>query len=302
MRLVWPWGGMAVARVVAVHGIGQQVRGESVLHEQWFPAMRDGVAFAGGGDLGPQDVRCVSYGQVFRPAGRPLASDVPPLTAEDVAEGFDQDLLALWWAQAARVDPAVIAPDARTLARTPAGVQAALRALMGSAFFAGLALRALVFDLHQVRRYLTDPQVKAAAQEQVARVVTADTRVIVAHSLGSVVAYEALCAHPQWRQWPVRTLVTLGSPLGIPHLVFDRLQPKPAGDAGGGVRGVWPAPVEQWTNIVDAGDVVALVKDLGPLFGDRVRGFVVHNGSHAHSVAPYLTAAETGAAIAAGLG
>jgi hypothetical protein len=285
-----------VARVVAVHGIGRQLKGESLLHQDWFPAMRDGVRFAGG-DIGPDDLRCVSYGQVFRPPGRSLATDVPALTAGDVTEGFDQELLALWWAQAARVDEQVIAPDARSLARAPSGVQAALRALSGSEFFAGLALRALVFDLHQVRRYLTEPRVRAQVQGRVAQAVSADTRVIVAHSLGSVAAYETLCANSHW---PVRTLVTLGSPLGIGKLVFDRLQPPPS-DGGHEPRGVWPAPIEAWTNIVDAGDVVALVKDLRPLFGEGVRGFVVHNGSHAHDVSPYLSAPETGAAILSGL-
>ncbi len=55
-------------------------------------------------------------------------------------------------------------------------------------------------------------------------------------------------------------------------------------------------------NVADAGDVVvALVKDLRPLFGGQVADYLVHNGSHAHDVRPYLTAAETGAAIAADL-
>ncbi|MFD8967973.1 hypothetical protein ACFV0C_23770 [Streptomyces sp. NPDC059568] len=48
--------------------------------------------------------------------------------------------------------------------------------------------------------------------------------VIVAHSLGSVIAYEALCAHPDW---PDLTLVTLGSPLAVRGVVFDRLAPPP---------------------------------------------------------------------------
>jgi hypothetical protein len=286
-----------VARVVAVHGIGQQVRGEALLHQQWFPAMRDGIALVGG-SLAPEDVRCVFYGQVYRPVGRPLGPDVPVLKADDVSEGFDTELLASWWAEAARVDPAVIDPDARVLARTPSVVQAGLRALLGSKFFAGLALRALVFDLHQVRRYLTEPSVRQAVQEQVAQAIEPDTRVMVAHSLGSVVAYEALCTHPAW---PVRSLVTLGSPLGMPRLVFDRLRPPPAADGTGRVRGAWPGPIKVWTNVVDAGDVVALVKDLRPRFGEQVRGFVVDNGSHAHRVEPYLTAVETGTAIAAGM-
>jgi hypothetical protein len=113
-----------------------------------------------------------------------------------------------------------------------------------------------------------------------------------------VVAYEALCAHPEW---PVRALVTLGSPLGIRNLIFDRLVPAPAARVSGGVQGAWPGGVRSWVNVADAGDVVALLKDLRPLFGERVACYLVHNGSHAHDVRPYLTAAETGAAIAAGL-
>jgi pimeloyl-ACP methyl ester carboxylesterase len=289
---------VVVAAVVGVHGIAQQVKGESVLHAEWFAPMVDGVRFAGG-DLTPGDLCCVSYGQVFRPPGRPLAGDLPPLGADEVTEGFDEELLALWWAEAAQVDDQVIAPDARSLMRTPRSVQAALRALSGSRFFAGLALRAMVFDLHQVRRYLTEPDVHAWAQRQLAQAIGDDTRVIVAHSLGSVVAYEALCANPHW---PVQTLVTLGSPLGVRNLIFDRLRPTPTPTANGGTpRGVWPGPVQRWTNIADAGDVVALVKDLKPLFGERLRGFVVHNAANAHDVAPYLTAPQTGAAIRAGL-
>jgi hypothetical protein len=74
--------------------------------------------------------------------------------------------------------------------------------------------------------------------------------------------------------------------------MFDRLLP-PMAD-GPGVRGVWPAPIPKWTNIVDDGDVVALVKDLKPLFGERIRGFAVRNGSHAHDVRPYLAAPRPG--------
>lgn len=92
-------------------------------------------------------------------------------------------------------------------------------------------------------------------------------------------------------------MVTLGSPLGIANLVFDRLQPPPVTGLG-----AWPgAEGLVWTNVADAGDVVALVKDLRPRFGEHVRNVVVHNGAKAHSVVPYLTDRLTGAAIAAGL-
>jgi hypothetical protein len=76
-----------------------------------------------------------------------------------------------------------MAPDARTLA----WVQAGLRALSGSAFFAGVAERTLLLDLRQVSRYLSDQQVRQAVQGRVAPAVGDDeVRVLVGHSLGAV--------------------------------------------------------------------------------------------------------------------
>jgi hypothetical protein len=108
--------------------------------------------------------------------------------------------------------------------------------------------------------------------------------VIVAYSLGSVVAYETLCANPSWSGI---NLVTLGSPLGIRRLVLDRLEPSPLGD-----KGLWPQSVTQWTNIADRGDVVALVKELNPLFGDQLTDLLVHNGAKAHDARPRQTISD----------
>lgn len=290
-----------MARVVGVHGIGKQLLGEDTLLSQWFPAVCDGLRRAGASYvLTESDMVMAFYGHLFRSAGEFLAVDDPRFTADDVEDGFERDLLLSWWRAASEIDPGVVPPDADTLVGTPQSVQAALRALAGSRFFAGIAIRSMVFDLKQVRRYLLDSDVRVRARARVLDTIREDTRVVVAHSLGSVVAYEALCALPGHQ---VRALVTLGSPLGIRNLVFDRLnpQPKPTG-LGQPARGVWPGgPDLTWTNLADAGDVVALIKDLRPAFGDQLRSARVHNGSHAHDATAYLTDALCGQAIAAGL-
>ncbi|MEW2623268.1 hypothetical protein [Streptomyces sp. NPDC048106] len=288
-----------MARVVGVHGIGQQLLGEHQLGAAWAPALADGVTRAKG-RLDPDDVGMAFYGDLFRPVGRALAVGDPRYTASDVEEGFEQDLLRAWWEEAARTDARIVGPDERTLLRTPTAVQAGLRVLSRLPYFADVALRAMVFDLKQVRRYLTEPGLRERVWERIDAAIGPDTRVLVAHSLGSVAAYEALWHRPDW---PVTTLVTIGSPLAIPGLVFERLRPPP--DVPDGTlpgTGRWPGNVRAWTNVSDEGDIVALVKDLKPRFGDRVRCHVVHNGSHAHDAKPYLSSQEVGRAVASGLG
>ena len=216
-----------MTRVVGVHGVGHQFAGENTLRAEWLPALKDGLARAGRCLASDDDFACVFYGNLFRPAGKAVIDQ--PLDASDVAEDWERELLELWWREAARVDPAVRRPDERTKLRTPNIVQRALDALSQSRFFVGLAERALILDLKQVRRYLDEPAVRRAACASIDQAIGSDTTVIIAHSLGSIVAYEALCAHPAW---PVRTFVTIGSPLGITNLIFEKLQPRPESGVG----------------------------------------------------------------------
>ncbi|MET7413067.1 hypothetical protein [Streptomyces rubiginosohelvolus] len=76
---------------------------------------------------------------------------------------------------------------------------------------------------------------------------------IIAHSLGSVVAYEAL-----WNSGlPVDRLLTVGSPLGLRGGIFERVVPGP-------VEGLGRKPdnVGQWLNVADRGDIVAVPRFL----------------------------------------
>ena len=190
----------------------------------WVPALLDGVELArGAGLLRPEDVGCAFYGDLYRRPGRTLGDDIASLEPEDVRDEAEAELLAAWWREAAAVDPGVVPPSARTLGPVM-GVQAALAALAGSRFLAGTTEWLLIFWLQQVRAYFTKPELRELIQQRFCEAIGPDTQVVVAHSLGSVVAYEALCAHPDWN---VRSLVTLGSPLAIRNIIFDRLRPPP---------------------------------------------------------------------------
>jgi len=285
-----------MAGILVVHGVGQEAQGPSTLQARLFPALRDGILRAGA-DIGPDDVSFASYGELFRPESEFLAP-APRYDASDVRPGYEEDLLAALWERAADRDEAVIPPDEEVLGRTPAVARRALAALSRSKFLAGTAEAAFIGDLKQVSTYFGDKKMRAAVQEKVAAAIADDTRLIVGHSLGSVVVYEVLFAHPHQQ---VRALVTLGSPLGLRNVVFDRLTPAPAAVPGSNqVMGAWP-PVRMWANVADTGDVVAAVEDLRPLFGAGIHQLRVHNGAKAHDMTSYLTDPRTGELILAGL-
>ncbi|MFG2821683.1 hypothetical protein ACGFX4_19910 [Kitasatospora sp. NPDC048365] len=153
--------------------------------------------------------------------------------------------------------------------------------------------RVLVANLREVEAYTTWPQRRNLVRERVAGVIRQEAPVVViAHSLGSYITYEALHASPDLQ---VELLVTVGSPLRVPSLA-RRLDP--ALRAGRGAR---PAGVKRWVNIADVGDVVAVPPKLGEVFPvdadetcDNGLGFhgiggYLANGLLAAAVAPYLS-------------
>ncbi len=109
--------------------------------------------------------------------------------------------------------------------------------------------------------------------------------IVLAHSLGSVIAYDCLKRLPGCPE--VDGLITFGSPLGIDE-VQDRL--KPEWTRGDG----FPARVGRWVNIYDRFDVVC---GLDPLLGNdfgRGNDHVVEDvhapnkGSWRHTASKYL--------------
>jgi pimeloyl-ACP methyl ester carboxylesterase len=87
----------------------------------------------------------------------------------------------------------------------------------------------------QAVRYLTEPTIRDAAIAAIHQHLDDDTRVVLAHSLGSVIAYEAHHKRPQ----PLPLLITIRSPLGLPS-VIRRLQQPPAYPARGAAAGRAP--------------------------------------------------------------
>ncbi|MFG2924448.1 hypothetical protein ACGFYA_23475 [Streptomyces sp. NPDC048305] len=145
--------------------------------------------------------------------------------------------------------------------------------------FAGLS-RYGIFHLGQVAAYLDDEVVRERAIESVLASVTPDTKAVLAHSLGTVVAYEALHRLGQ----PLPLLVTFGSPLGMRSIIHQRLRPLPLRS---------PAQVKRWVNVADRDDFIVSTLKLRKLFPENddvlERTVLVRNSNiDPHSATEYL--------------
>ena len=148
-------------------------------------------------------------------------------------------------------------------------------------------------DLLQVTRYLTEDDLRAAAQARVVALLGEDTKLVIGHSLGSVVAWEACQALDR----PLPVLVTLGSPLGLDTVVYPRLRPQPPS---------WPPPVHRWVNVAHPDDVVAVDPDLGRLFPSpdslTIESHTPQSKHEHHAATGYLEEEATGHVVAAAVG
>jgi hypothetical protein len=59
-----------MARVVGVHGVGNQFHGENTLRAEWLPALKDGLARADRRLASDEDFACAFYGNLFRSRGK----------------------------------------------------------------------------------------------------------------------------------------------------------------------------------------------------------------------------------------
>jgi hypothetical protein len=295
-----------MAEIVLVHGIDQQQSSADKLESAWLPCLAGGIRTYGDPELADQlwraagvpggiETRMAFYGHLFLKQGQ-QGEDPGEFSIEEaqIAEALAREWLHHGSTRSSRPNDRVLAERELAYVNQQMGEEQGVgrvgRSAIGSLarlpWFAsagmGLAERFVKRSLAQVTRYFTDEAVRGAAQERVRQLVDDRTKVIIGHSLGSVVAYEV--AHSLGQSLPL--LITLGSPLGLQSIVYQRLRPQPPG---------FPPAVKRWVNVADRDDLVAAEPDLTPFFGPSLpteaefKGdYTVDNGSDPHSAEFYL--------------
>ena len=237
-----------------VHGAGNSLWGPASIRSRWFPALADGLAWHGV-TVDESEVAVAFYGDLFR---------------KDPERGYDPQL-----------DITQLLANASELFRSH-DHDVDLDELVKM-----LSDQHLDRLLAQAAAYLEKDDIRHQARGRLEAAIGPDTEVVIAHSLGTVVAYETLCRHPEWR---ITGLVTMGSPLGG-EMILHMLDPAPVGGRGG-----FPAGVERWVNVRNADDPACL-RSLPDVFDGPVTECLVDNGHRVHDPEPYLNNPTTGRAV-----
>jgi hypothetical protein len=262
-------------RLVLVHGVGKPRR-QAVDKDRWISALADGARRAGhslaaerliAGELA--EIVFAYYGDLFAAAHRQGAEGIA-LTQQE-AELLHALLTEITEAQCDAHpnddgQPGAALASARAQLRlgetgTAQGAGDLVRQSINAAttllgarpwYRAGqwVGGKFLVADLAQAARYLSRGEPDPAGQTLDARIRAAvaasigpDPAVVIAHSLGTVVGFEAL--HEPGARVPL--FVTLGSPLAMRAVVWPRVRPRPPAT---------PDRVDRWLNFWDRDDII----------------------------------------------
>lgn len=307
---------MHLATVVLIHGIGQQYLSADSLEAEWIPALAGGVRTSGFGAIADQlrapigskegiSSRMAYYGDLFLdPETQGGWTEAQLLAQYQIMES-----LALEWLQRAALrssDPVTKLQAQRELAYLSSehatdeqGIRSiarsAVRSLARVPWFSPLgfafAQRFVNTALAQVSLYLTDDTIRREIHRRVRALIGPETRVLLGHSLGSVIAYEVA----RETTHPLPLLLTVGSPLGLGTIIYARLRPQPP---------TFPLTVRRWHNVSDLNDCIAAEPDLTGLFSSGMPEesvfegcSLVDNGSEPHRAQHYLTKKEVGSVV-----
>lgn len=225
-------------KLIFIHGINQSNTTAEKLRNQWVKSLeKGGVDPAVLAEAKPE----MAYYADILAAGR-SAIQAEESARDSIARSEFQFTMLQDMAGAARRvaletgNAALLGENDAELTRIARSLSLADRSPRG---FAPLGIIDEIFD------YLTKPELREAIDNRVAAAMVDRPMTVIAHSLGSLVAYRVL----RDRGIPCRRLITIGSPLSF-SIVRQKLD---------GLF-VFPSELQDWHNFYDRADLVALGK------------------------------------------
>lgn len=262
--------------IVLIHGMNMNRSHRLVMQQNWRAAIVEGLRDIRSSHAESVEVECAFYGHEYNDGK--LYGD-PDYAGIDLEPGFETDFVIA-------LGEVLEENDTSGKLYLPGALQRALVAIQRSRLFDHSDSFLIAF-VKQVNRYLSDPSFRGRVHTEVSAAMAHSPRVIIGHSLGSLVAYNWLRSN-ELGNWPA--LITIGSPLGL-EVVRRRV----LDDAG---YPCWPGQVPSWTNIAAKQDAVAMVKKLAPLYSPDICDQLCDNPrDSAHDALSYLSNMRTAWAI-----
>jgi hypothetical protein len=281
--------------LVFVHGRAQEHKDAAELKQIWVEAWRRGLAKSGLDLPLPQDkIRFPYYGQTLYDLAAHLPEgEAAKVVVKGVGAGAGEDLhfLATVLQEVQRVHGL---SDAQVQAMTQTAyvekgplqwewVQGILAAI--DRYIPGASSASIALATNDVYQYLRNPGLATVIDNGVRQAFDeVPDKVVVSHSLGTVVAYNLLRREGEAHKWKVPLFVTLGSPLAV-SAIRAALRPISS-----------PGCVGHWFNAMDSQDVVALYPldehyfKVDPLIENKID---VHNATpNHHGIVSYLDDAQ----------
>ena len=193
-----------MVEVVAIHGINMHRSRRTAMQETWHAAIVDGLVDVRSPHAGTVSVECAFYGHEYNDG---KLDGEHEYAAIDLEPGFETELVLAIGSALDDTDDA--GGEGKTY--LPAAAQRALAAIQRSDLFDGRDSFLISF-VKQVNRYLSDPYFHARVHNEVSAAMAQSPRLVIGHSLGSVIAYSWLKDN-DLKDPPA--LITLGSPLGL---------------------------------------------------------------------------------------
>ena len=224
-----------MVQLVITHGRSHAFAIPTLTERPLEEAVRFGLERVGSPHFATIPVSLAFYGDHWRPDAGEL--ELPAESASAAPTPLQQQIADDIFAAAG------VAPQAEAAALEGFGLDSlnGLATLLDQHLHLGDVVVRLFLD--DVESYFGDPHLRSLALDRVEEAVVApgDDVILLGHSLGSVVTYDLLRERPGL---PVRGMITLGSPLGLPT-VRRRLSARR-----------FPDGLERWVNVFDPRDFV----------------------------------------------